>query len=847
MSIEQPVDPQLIEQTKRQIRALVAEIAQLSKTEVSPDEFYSQFLPRVISALAAVGGAVWTVNPEGRLALQYQVNLQETRLRESEEHQVQHAKLLYKVLKSNEGILVPPYSGPGDLTRTDEDVPAANPTEFLLVFGLLKTDLETVGLIEIFQRSDANPDTQKGYLRFLSQMCELAADYLKSHQLRHFSDRQTLWTQLEDFTRNVHVSLDPRATSYTIANEGRRLIECDRVSVAIRKGRKCYVEAVSGQDLFDKRSNTVRLLGKLASAVVASGDAVWYTGDTRDMAPQVEDAVQEYVDDAHSKTVAILPLRRPAGEEEDDPSKRSELEAPIGALIIEQIEDSRVSQSLIQRAEVVCQHSSAALANALEHQNLFLMPVWRTLGKMRWVVEARTLPKTLTIAGLVVALIVFLAVWPAKFTLESKGSLEPTKRRDVFAGVDGIVQELFVAHGDLVKKDQPLAKLRNTEIEVALTDVLGQRLATKEKLEAARRTITDERNLRIEERNRLMGEVAELKQKLASLDAQLSLQKAKQAELLVRSPIDGEVTTWDLRNRLINRPVQRGQVLLRVADPAQLWHLELHMPEHRMGHIMRAQQKSNQEMRAQLQQLWSEEAQQKQPETAKEQIEQSVQAKVAQVADEDLHRTILEVYQPRLRAQLQQLAGEVSDPTLRAKLTAAMNEKTYGQTMAALLFLEQTLREAETPKPQEAVVAPAGSESADAVKAEQPAETVDAQKPAPVVDNNLLAKLEAITQERLPDHRLEVSYILATEPSVTHYGRIYEIHRSAEVRGDEGNTVLIKIELEKSEMQTLREQQKLRPGATVTAKVDCGLQPLGYVFLHDLFDFIQSRIIFKFF
>ena len=103
-------------------------------------------------------------------------------------------------------------------------------------------------------------------------MCELAGDFLKSHQLRHFSDRQTLWTQLEDFTRTVHVSLDPREAAYTIANEGRRLVECDRVSVAIRKGRKCYIEAVSGQDLFDKRSNTIRLLGKLATAVVASGD-----------------------------------------------------------------------------------------------------------------------------------------------------------------------------------------------------------------------------------------------------------------------------------------------------------------------------------------------------------------------------------------------------------------------------------------------------------------------------------------------------------------------------------------------------------------------------------------------
>ena len=56
---------------------------------------------------------------------------------------------------------------------------------------------------------------QKGYLRFLMQMCELAGDYLKSRKLRHFSDRQALWAQLEDFTRLVHSGLDPRETRPT--------------------------------------------------------------------------------------------------------------------------------------------------------------------------------------------------------------------------------------------------------------------------------------------------------------------------------------------------------------------------------------------------------------------------------------------------------------------------------------------------------------------------------------------------------------------------------------------------------------------------------------------------------
>ena len=195
--------------------------------------------------------------------------------------------------------------------------------------------------------------------------------------------------------------------------------------MAIRKGTKCKIEAVSGQDLFDKRSNTIRLLGKLATAVVATGDAVWYTGDTRDLAPQVEDAVQDYVDEAHSKMVAVLPLMRPPPPEEDDPKKRKAPPPPIGALIVEQIEDSRVAPNMVQRAEVVCQHSSTALANALEHQNLFLMPVWRALGKTRWIVEARTLPKTLSISAAVLLLILFLIVWPARFTMESKGTLEP--------------------------------------------------------------------------------------------------------------------------------------------------------------------------------------------------------------------------------------------------------------------------------------------------------------------------------------------------------------------------------------------------------------------------------------
>jgi multidrug efflux pump subunit AcrA (membrane-fusion protein) len=591
MSTEQSLDPQLIEQTKQQIRALVNEIAQLSKSELSPAEFYGEFLTRVVSALAAYGGAVWTANDEGRLALQFQINLEQTNLRQNEDAQRKHSRLLTRVFKSGEGGLVPPHSGAGD------DAESGNPTDFLLVLGALKTDVGVQGVVEVFQRADTGLNTQKGYLRFLLQMCDLAGDFLKSRQLRHFSDRQSLWSQLEDFTKVVHASLHPRETSYTIANEGRRLIDCDRVSVAIRRGHKCLIEAVSGQDLFDKRSNTIRLLGKLATEVVAAGEPLWYTGDTHNLAPQIEDAVQEYVDEAHTKMIAVLPLARDTVEGEDEQETRENQERPFGALIVEQIEDSRIPETMKHRVNVVARHSASALANSLEYSDLFLMPVWRALGKTKVVLRARTLPKVVAISVGVVFAILFMIFFPADFTLQAKGTIEPVYRWDVYARSDGVVDELFVKHGDLVQAGQLLAKLRNTELEVALQEVTGKLATVRQRTLSLEREVLEGKNrMTPEERSRVLGQLMEGRQELNSLNAQYTLYTKKKEDLVVKSPAKGRIVTWDLQNRLIERPVQRGQVLMRVADTDADWQLELRMPEDRMGHIAKAQQKLGYEL-----------------------------------------------------------------------------------------------------------------------------------------------------------------------------------------------------------------------------------------------------------
>src|SRR5262249_25549622 len=144
-SAEQP-DQSTLEQTKQQIRGLVHEIAQLAKSEISPERFYAEFLQRVVSALAAVGGAIWLADEQRRLRRADAINISEPVIEAESEDAARHQRLLMQVAQSGEPALVPPMSG-----AAEEDA-GGNPTRFLLIIGLLRSDTAVEGLIEIFQR-----------------------------------------------------------------------------------------------------------------------------------------------------------------------------------------------------------------------------------------------------------------------------------------------------------------------------------------------------------------------------------------------------------------------------------------------------------------------------------------------------------------------------------------------------------------------------------------------------------------------------------------------------------------------------------------------------------------------
>src|SRR4051794_16577842 len=369
---EETIDPGLLEQTKNQIRKLVAEIADLAESDIQPPEFYVEFLNRAVAAVAASGGAFWLLDGRGSIKLQHQLEFRLTGLLDGRVRTQPHDALLGCMIQASQPQIIPPGA-------TIEGQPnAGNPTPFSLIIAPLMVDRQVVGLIEILMDPTRRAATQKSTLRFVSDLCDLAATYLKNRQMRQMMSQQRLWNQLEGFTHQIHGSLDLKETAYAVGNDGKRLVGCDRLSVAMKLGGRVMVEAISGQEIVEQRANLVRELTRLCKVVIRSGEDLVYTGNTEGFAPDIRDALELYVDGSGAKAVIITLLHK----HESDPNKdKVPVEkVPFGCLIAEQIGDEVAPTDMHARTEVVSRHASTALWNAQEHDKIILLPLWKAMG-----------------------------------------------------------------------------------------------------------------------------------------------------------------------------------------------------------------------------------------------------------------------------------------------------------------------------------------------------------------------------------------------------------------------------------------------------------------------------------
>lgn len=390
-------------------------------------------------------------------------------------------------------------------------------------------------------------------------------------------------TGLADFAQKVNESLDLRQTAYDIANEGRARLDCDRLSLLLRRGNSWRLAAVSGAEHVHRHSPAAERLELLGKRVAATGQAFWFDAVTEDLPPQISEPLAAYLDASPAIALAILPLTPKSDPAIDDNAPATR---PLGLLVAEQFREplSDLQRDTLRR---MLGPSTTALRNADRVSHIPGHRMWFRLADRRWL--ARWTPTALAAAALLASVIAALLLIPADIRLRARGELIPANRRDVFAPRDGVVSAVLVDSGQSVTAGQPLLELRSTDLDLETQRVEGELDLARQRLAVAQSERLQLRSGDAESRareRRLTAEVDQYQQQADAHQKRLDMLRQHREELIVRAPITGQVLTWNTAQRLTGRPLRRGESLLTVADIDGDWQAEVRVPSRQAGRLL---------------------------------------------------------------------------------------------------------------------------------------------------------------------------------------------------------------------------------------------------------------------
>lgn len=543
------------------VEALLARLERAARQPIPPAEFFQQAVEGLLGALQGLSASAWIQTDAGLDCIasaqggaQRGERLDRELERRLAAHTLQHAE--------------PRMLAPGAMFEPD----CRNDSSALQLL-CPRTEAGIAGFVlRVALSPDAPLNLRETAGGLLAAVAEMGLNFQLHDRLRRLEQREDFWGRLDAALLAMHAPQGLKLVAPAIAEQVRRLIGCDRVSLLVRRGGSCRLAGISSQTTVDRKGRQVRLLERLGAEVLRGGGSM--TAVVGSGAGPFSPALDAYLDQSQSRTVHCEPL----------PDDRPRERGASGVLVAESFSAADPARWK-DRMPVLARHAAQALARAVEDERrgwrrlLFPFRTW-TAGLI-WAAAA-----TAASAG-----VAALALVPGDFKVEAEGRLMPVQTRGVFAPADGIVTAVFVDDDSTVVSGQPLAKLTDPDLDLERSRLVGELQTAAARLQAvqARRKLrlrdpdTDSAALSIEEE--------ELKATLSGLQSQLEVVERQEEQLTLRSPFAGQAVRWDLKTVLHSLPVRHGQRLMDVYDPEGGWRLELAVPDDVAGYVREAQQR----------------------------------------------------------------------------------------------------------------------------------------------------------------------------------------------------------------------------------------------------------------
>lgn len=470
-----------------------------------------------------------------------------------------HECLLAEIGSDGGPVVVPPTPHAGDSNAADLEVPA-NPTDVPVAIAPIDCDASLAGadyLLEVFLEPGGGVATQRGYLRFVAQMADLAGEFFRGDQLRSLRRREALASQVDELVARLHAIYDPDQLATMAVDGAADTFGFDRVGLLRADGRKAELIAVSHVHSIDQRSAAAeQLRNAIASDDLDDGD-VWN-----------ELSVFEFgtPESGTPESGALVIRAITAGDSPD----RSVHRSPYRFVAMQVVDAVPVGEESRDAWNRYAQHATLAMQNINASKRT---KVWAIPNRKRW----------LSIAALTA--IIIAAFVPVPLIVDVPAIIRPEQAQLICSPRNAVVDTVHVTHGQTVRKGDRLLTLSDSTLQEQITSLIGRRAVLDQQQSRLTEAMVDASSFKADQIDQVQMQQSLVAEEIQALEEQLVVLRSIERSLEIRADRDGIVDAWQIDERLRLRPVNRGDGLMRVVASESRWLVEARVPQNRIAHL----------------------------------------------------------------------------------------------------------------------------------------------------------------------------------------------------------------------------------------------------------------------
>ena len=556
-----PPTESLVTEARREIAEIVREVAQAVHEDHTEGEFLALLADRTLRAMAAEGVIVWkrvevpadsSESPHAAFDVVARLG-NVTDVSTPLLTQPSHQSLLGVITDDQQPVVVPATPG-----ASDPEV-AANPASVPAAVVPIHSDPTATDwnyVLEAFLEPECGIATQRGYLRFVSQMADLAGEFLRVNNYRQLKRCQDFHQVVNEAIEHLHRVDGRKELEASIVDSIAELFGVDRVGLCYHEVSRSTLAAVSHVETIDLRSPAAEQIRNAAESLL-DGQNTLHVEPT-----------QSELTSTDGERMVVRAVVSP------------EMESTIRIVLLSDMESDCDIDRFRGELQRFARHAGLAIDRLTRSART---PGFRLFANR---IPERTTSR-LCVAGatLLLLLVVF---FPLPMVVVAPATIRPAEVQNVSSPRNALVQQIHVEHGQRVGEGDKLLTLIDSDLEQQVVSLVGKRAVLEQQQAKWTSAIVTAESRYGENGEQPQSEQRLVAEEIRAIDEQLSLLRRVEESLVVRADRSGVVDAWRLEDRLARRPVRRGEHLLRVVAEGSPWLVDANVSQKRIEHVERA-------------------------------------------------------------------------------------------------------------------------------------------------------------------------------------------------------------------------------------------------------------------